>query len=338
MTGRIPEALLAEIRARTPLPAVVGRRVQLRKAAGVWKGCCPFHSERNPSFAVYDDHFHCYGCGEHGDVIGFVMRSEGMSFGEAVARLGAECGVSIDHAPGAAPPMAPAPAPVAPAERAPDEDAERRRAAAVTIWLAARPSLIDTVADTYLRRRGIDLRQLGRQSRALRFHPALYHPNSKRTWPAIVAAISGGAGRQVATHRTWLAPDGSGKAPVDEPKLTLGSFRGGCIRLWRGASGKPWADAPADDLVAVGEGIETCLSVAIACPEYRILCAVSLGNMGAIELPPAPRSVVLLADNDVKPAARRMMASVIARHIEAGREVRVARSPHGSDFNDALRA
>ncbi|MGC8469484.1 MAG: CHC2 zinc finger domain-containing protein, partial [Acetobacteraceae bacterium] len=62
----LPEPFLEELRARTPLAALVGRRVRLERAGREWKGCCPFHNEKTPSFYVYDDHFHCFGCGAHG--------------------------------------------------------------------------------------------------------------------------------------------------------------------------------------------------------------------------------------------------------------------------------
>ena len=91
----LPPAFLDELRARTPLSALVGRRVKLSKSGRNWKGCCPFHGEKSPSFHVYDDHFHCFGCGVHGDAISFVMQSEGASFPEAVERLAGEAGLEV---------------------------------------------------------------------------------------------------------------------------------------------------------------------------------------------------------------------------------------------------
>ena len=76
----IDAGFLDELRARTPITSVIGRRVKLTRSGRNWKGCCPFHGEKTPSFYVYDDHFHCFGCGVHGDVISFVMQSEGRSF------------------------------------------------------------------------------------------------------------------------------------------------------------------------------------------------------------------------------------------------------------------
>jgi DNA primase len=92
----LPASFLDELRTRTPLAAVIGRRVRLARSGRQWKGCCPFHGEKTPSFYVYEDgHYHCFGCGAHGDAIGFVMQSEGAGFMEAVERLAAEAGLDV---------------------------------------------------------------------------------------------------------------------------------------------------------------------------------------------------------------------------------------------------
>lgn len=91
----LPPAFMDELRARTPISAVIGRRVRLARSGRNWKGCCPFHGEKTPSFYVYDDHFHCFGCGAHGDAIGFVMQSQGAAFMEAVEQLASEAGLSV---------------------------------------------------------------------------------------------------------------------------------------------------------------------------------------------------------------------------------------------------
>jgi len=88
-------AFLDELRARTPIASVIGRRTKLARSGRNWKACCPFHGEKTPSFYVYDDHFHCFGCGAHGDVISFVMQSEGRSFPEAVEALAGEAGLDV---------------------------------------------------------------------------------------------------------------------------------------------------------------------------------------------------------------------------------------------------
>jgi len=76
----LPPQFLDELRARTSMQALVARKVRLLKSGRQWKGCCPFHGEKTPSFYVYDDGFHCFGCGAHGDAISFVMRADGASF------------------------------------------------------------------------------------------------------------------------------------------------------------------------------------------------------------------------------------------------------------------
>ena len=91
----LPPAFLDELRARTPMAALVGRRVKLARSGKSWKGCCPFHGEKTPSFYVYDDGYHCFGCGAHGDAIGFIMQSEGAGFIEAVERLAGEAGLDV---------------------------------------------------------------------------------------------------------------------------------------------------------------------------------------------------------------------------------------------------
>jgi DNA primase len=91
----LPASFTDELRARTPLQAVIGRRVRLARSGKQWKGCCPFHGEKSPSFYVYDDHYHCFGCGAHGDAISFVMQSQGLVFMEAVNQLAAEAGLEV---------------------------------------------------------------------------------------------------------------------------------------------------------------------------------------------------------------------------------------------------
>lgn len=91
----LPTSFLEELRARTPLAALVGRRVKLARSGRQHKGCCPFHAEKTASFYVYDDAFHCFGCGAHGDAISFVMQTEGAAFMEAVTRLATEAGLEV---------------------------------------------------------------------------------------------------------------------------------------------------------------------------------------------------------------------------------------------------
>lgn len=92
-----PPQFLDELRARLSLAEVIGRRVRLTRRGREYQGLCPFHNEKTPSFTVNEDKgfFHCFGCGAHGDVIGFEMRAAGLSFPEAVERLAAEAGLEV---------------------------------------------------------------------------------------------------------------------------------------------------------------------------------------------------------------------------------------------------
>lgn len=91
---------LDEIRARIGLGDVIARHVPLKRAGRELSGLCPFHNEKTPSFTVSEEKgfFHCFGCGAHGDVIGFVMRQEGLSFPEAIERLAGEAGLEVPRA------------------------------------------------------------------------------------------------------------------------------------------------------------------------------------------------------------------------------------------------
>ena len=147
----LPPNFLDELRARTPLSAVIGRRVRLARSGRQWKGNCPFHGEKTPSFYVYDDHFHCFGCGAHGDAIGFVMQSQGAGFMEAVEQLAAEAGMDV-----------PKPTPEA-------AEAERERHTLVSVLQAAEAAYKRRLflpegraALDYLRGRGLTLETIER--------------------------------------------------------------------------------------------------------------------------------------------------------------------------------
>lgn len=220
----------------------------------------------------------------------------------------------------------------------------------VQVWAEdALPLTLEDPVARYLEGRAIDIAPLiggayGHRMSPLRFHPALPNSETGRAWPAMVAAISGGAelgGRVTAIHRTWLDIHDDGfvdKAPIPSredrsgAKMTLGPYRGGAIRLWRGQSGKPWAEAPEDDTLMIGEGLEDTLSGIVAWPQWRAACAVALSSMLSLEVPPQIGRIVILGQNE---RAHRLRAdkpvlpapSVVQRAIERwrleGRWVRV---------------
>jgi len=101
--GRIPQHFIDELIARADIVEVIGSRVQLKKAGREWKACCPFHNEKTPSFWVSPDKqfYHCFGCGKHGTVLGFLMDYDHLAFPEAVEDLAARLGLEVPREGGA---------------------------------------------------------------------------------------------------------------------------------------------------------------------------------------------------------------------------------------------
>jgi len=97
MTGRIRDEAIRTVRERASLSEVVSDVIALRRRGRSAVGLCPFHAEKTPSFTVSEDRgfFHCFGCGEHGDVFGFVMKTQSLTFPEAVRRVADRFGVSL---------------------------------------------------------------------------------------------------------------------------------------------------------------------------------------------------------------------------------------------------
>ncbi|MEL0021702.1 MAG: DNA primase, partial [Rickettsiales bacterium] len=95
-----PNRFLDELRTRTSLVDVVGRKVNLQRRGREHTGLCPFHKEKTPSFTVNEEKgfFHCFGCGQHGDIISFVMETENLNFPEAVERLASDAGMEVPRA------------------------------------------------------------------------------------------------------------------------------------------------------------------------------------------------------------------------------------------------
>jgi putative DNA primase/helicase len=159
-------------------------------------------------------------------------------------------------------------------------------------------------------------------------HPALPHRPSGSTWPAMVALVTRDHA-MLGVHRTWLARDGSGKAPVPDPKMALGPVGGGAVRL-----------APAAEKVMVAEGIETGLSVmqATGTPTWA---ALGTSGLRALQLPPEVREVTICADRDPDGEGKRAADEAAQKWLASTPQcdVRIALPPLGyGDFNDMATA
>ncbi len=251
--------------------------------------------------------------GEHGDLLDVIRKSQGLSiFADIVAE--AETFLRL------------------PQSRREPEEVDRRAApmsanpaiSAQRLFAAAKP-IPGTIVETYLRNRGITaLHETG----SLRFHPrCFYRPDAHtpiQPLPAMVAAVTDFNGRITGVHRTWLAPDGSGKAGIATPRRAMGHVLEHAVCF-----GRP------NDVMAAGEGIETILSVRTALPSFPMVAALSAANLAVIAFPPDLRRLYIVRDND--PAGDRARDSLIARANYTGVEA-IVLSPALGDFNEDLRA
>jgi hypothetical protein len=274
------------------------------RAGATWMARCPVHEDRTPSLSI--------SAGKGGKVL--VRCHAGCDQRDLIAAL-----QKRGLWPTAGRLLSVARTPRWRIAEEPDAEALRRSAAAVAIWQASRAAE-GTPAATYLRSRGLDVPALP----ALRFHAGLRHP-SGGVWPAMVAFVTHAAtGSPLAVHRTFLARDGGGKAPVDPAKMMLGPCRGAIVRL-----------CEPGDVLMVGEGIETCLA-AMQASGRPAWAALSTSGLRSLDLPHAVRDVIVLADGDEPGEAAAQHCA--RRWQREGRRVRLARPPQGMDFNDLLRA
>lgn len=197
-------------------------------------------------------------------------------------------------------------------------EAQRRAFQASFLWKESQP-IGGTLAETYLRGRGITCPLPA----TLRFHPACWHGATASRHPALVALVEGGDG--FAVHRTYLRPDGTGKADIDPAKAMLGAVGGGAVRL---------AEAPGP--LAVAEGIETALS--LACGLLRrpatIWATLSTSGMRGLRLPQEPGQLTIAPDGDT--AGQKAAHALAERAHAAGWAVSLLPAPDGRDWNDIL--
>ena len=196
-------------------------------------------------------------------------------------------------------------------------NAAKRTWQAKVVWSETLP-IDGSIADHYLRQRGITCELPD----TLRFHPHCWHLTGKRL-PAIVAVINGVAG--FAVHRTYLKPDGSGKAQVEPAKAMLGSAHGGAVRLTE-------AHGP----LVVAEGIETALSLTCGLLDKSasVWAALSTAGVQGLRLPINPSELIIASDGDV--AGREAAHALAVRADGLGWKVSLLPAPDGQDWNDVL--
>jgi DNA primase len=274
-----------------------------RKAGTAWMARCPAHDDRAPSLSIADAIdgkvlVRCHAGCDQQDVIA-ALRARGVW--DADERRPIRFARKPDSVP----------------SPETDTDSMRRMEAALALWRGAQ-SAKGTPIETYLRSRGLTIPI----PPSIRFHMGLKHP-SGGIWPAMVALVTHGAdGRPIGIHRTFLARDGVGKAPVNPARMMFGPCRAGAVRL-----------GPAGDMLMVGEGIETCLA-AMQASGRPAWAALSTSGLRALALPHAVCDVIVVADgDDPGEAAARDCAW---RWKREGRRVRIAHPPQGMDFNDLL--
>jgi hypothetical protein len=162
----------------------------------------------------------------------------------------------------------------------------------------------------------------------LRFHPHCFHGPSRSFHPALVAAVLGG---DPAIHRTFLKPDGSGKAEIENAKMMLGACAGGAVRLMTGDPG----------MMFIAEGIESALSIPKVWTDHRfdfasVWATLSAAGMRSLRLPEKPGALVIFADGDT--AGRSAAAALAERASGLGWQVYIVDPGDGRDANDMLRA
>ena len=182
-----------------------------------------------------------------------------------------------------------------------------------------------TLVETYLRNRAITV-LVG--TGALRFHPRCFYKPDRHspteTWPAMIAAVTDISVAITGVHRTWLAPDGSGKAPIDIQRKAMGVLLGHAVRF-----------GVVEDVLAVGEGIETMLSLRCALSAMPMAAALSANHLAALLLPPALRRLYIARDAD---AAGDMAFATLTERAEAAGIEAIGLSPRMGDFNEDLQA
>jgi DNA polymerase len=266
---------------------------------------CPFHRDEEPSLKFYADHFHCFGCGEHGDRIDWLTRGEGLSREEAIALIRDWDGPVVSSRP----------------------SEQNKIERALELW--AQGGLIaGTIAERYLAEtRGIDVSQLpANVGDSLRF---LAHcPFGPQPRPCLLALMRDPESNQpIGIQRIALELHGGRVCRLD--RFTLG--RTGVVKIW-----------PAESILVVGEGLETTLAAATRIP-YRgaplrpAWSAISSGGLSRFPAISGVERLIVLVDHDGNGEGQAAAVRCMERWTRAGRTVvRLTPKHAGTDFNDLV--
>ncbi|HEX2484214.1 MAG TPA: DNA primase [Myxococcota bacterium] len=341
--ARIPEETLQTIRDRTDLVDLVGRHVALKKAGRAYKGLCPFHHEKTPSFSVNPDRgiYHCFGCGESGNAFDFLIKIEGLTFPEAARALAAGCGVEILES-GAG-------------DGGLVERLLAANAAAQKFYQHALASDAGRGARDYLAGRGLDAESIARFG--VGYAPPGWEELAAELRRAHIPAelgeragllrerASGGYYDLLRDRVTFPIQDARGRvvafggralAADQEPKY-LNSPETPVFRKREGFYGFPFAleAIRRSDRVVVSEGYFDRIALHRAGVEEAVAtCGTALSEDHARALRRRARHVVLLFDGDA--AGRRAALRALETLLPAGLRVRAAALPPGDDPDSLL--
>lgn len=227
-----------------------------------------------------------------------------------------------------------------------EKQARQNRLRALKLFYASAETIRGTAAETYLAGRGIDLDRAKYIKHTFRFNPAAEYWLGRQIgddgktiaagprFPALVSAMADEAGRICACHLTFLQPDGSGKAPVEKPKLMWPTTKGLVIRVSRGDVNE---DAGEQSVIALTEGIEDAFSIVMARPDLRVWAAGSLSGYLTVPDHERVRGYLMFRDNDWdKPEAVALFERAERRIRAFGKPVQVLTVAKGKDVNELL--
>lgn len=293
---------------------IVGRTRKVTRAGNrEMRVLCAFHIERTPSMQVNDAKgtYHCFGCGASGDIIRYVMETEGLGFMDALRWLGAA--------------DLPIVSPEQRAQRAAEDAAERAAAiaAARLFWDSSAPAA-GTPAEIYARARGITMPL----PPSIRFGMVPAGKDDEGNWrtplPALLGAVTIGD-ELVAIQRIFLGQGGRAKANMKQPKLSLGRVLGGAL----------WLGPPAPKII-ITEGPEDAMSLAQEIPGQTTAASLGTAMMPEVQYPPEVREITIAGQNDK--AGRVAVDKAALALTERGFILRTMfPHPDYKDWNDQLR-